>query len=206
MKDTVVQVIRKGGCARVLLESGAVLRVPHALYEMRKLYPGREIDPEEYAAWRKTTEYQAALERAVKYIEGRERSEGEVRECLKKSGYEEEAVEKVILTLKENRILSDARFAGLWVDARAQKLGRSRIRAELMHKGIDADTAKAALSGFTEEDELEMAADQARRLMKRKSDPQKLLAALVRKGYSFSVAKAAMKKAGSEEADAEEEY
>lgn len=203
MTDTIISVVRKGGCARITLESGKVLRVPHALYMMRKLYPGRALDTEAYAEWRRGAEYRPALDRAVKYLEGRERSKGEVIKCLLSCGYEQEAIDRVILTLEENHFLQDSRFAGLWVDARAQKLGRGRIRQELRMKGVDEDTVKRALDAFTEEDELEMATLQAEKLMRRQEDERKLINALVRKGYSFSIAKKALQNAGKTDLEAE---
>ncbi|MBO2517826.1 MAG: hypothetical protein CW338_11265 [Clostridiales bacterium] len=203
MTDTIVSVIRKGGCARVTLESGKILRIPHALYIMRKLYPGRQLDTKAYNAWRRTVEYRPALDRAVKYLEGRERSRGEVIKCLQTCGYEQEAIDRVILTLEENRFLQDSRFAGLWVDARAQKLGRNRIRQELRMKGVDEETARQALNAFSEEDELEMATEQARKLLRRQDDERKLINALVRRGYSFSIAKKALQNAGKADIEAE---
>ena len=196
--EIIADVTRRGGCARVTFESGESMRVPNGLYLLRRLVPGRPLDTAEYLAWRKQYEFQVALERAVKYLEGRERSAGEVRECLLSRGYTEEVTERVILTLTENRFLSDSRFAGLWVDARAQKLGRNRIRQELNRKGVDGDTVRAALETFSEEDELENAVLQARKLMRRENDPRRLLAALQRKGYSYSIAKNALKRAGTE--------
>lgn len=192
MEENILSVSRKGGCASVFLESGTVLRIPHAVYIQKKLFAGRRVDPERYRQWRETVEYKAALERAVKYLEGRERAEGEVRACLKRAGYLPGAIDQVLLTLKENRLLSDTRFAGLWVDARAQKLGRARIRQELRMKGVDEDTVRAALSAFTEEDETEMAAEQAKKLLRRCKDEKKLLSALARKGYSYSLARRAL--------------
>lgn len=202
--EVIDQVRRKGGCATVVFESGQSMRVPHALYMLNKLRPGQAIDPDKYEKWRAGVEFQLALERAVAYIQNVERASGQVKSTLKRNGYHDDVIDKVLLTLQENRYVSDTRFAGLWVDARANKLGRNRIRQELRMKGVDEETTRRALEAFTEDDELEMAVMQAKKLQRRYDDEKKLLNAMIRKGYSFSVAKRALKMAG-EEIDIDEE-
>ena len=195
MTETISEVRRKGGCATVVFESGKTMRVPHALYMLDRLRPGQRIDPERYEAWRQETEFNAALERAAIFLQARERSSGEIRACLARCGYKEDVIDRVILTLTENRFVSDERFAGLWVDSRAQKLGRNRIRQELRRKGLSEETARRALECFTDEDETEQATLQARKLLRRTEDEQKIISTLVRRGYSFSVARRALTKA-----------
>ncbi len=199
MLEMITEVRRIGGRATVVFESGRVMIVPHGLYMLNKLYPGQAIDPEKYEAWRAGLEYGVALERAAAFLQSRERSSGEIRQCLSQRGYRDEVIEKVILTLTENRFVSDERFAGLWVDARAQKLGRGRIRQELRRKGLSEEAARKALECFTDEDETQQAILQAKKLLRHSNDEKKNINALVRKGYSFSLARKALAVAAEEE-------
>ena len=206
MTEVITEVRRKGGCATVVFESGKTMRVPHALYMLNKLRQGQEIDPEKYELWRSGVEFSLALERAAAFLQTRERASGEIRSCLARCGYRDDVIEKVILTLTENRFVSDARFAGLWVDARAQKLGRGRIRQELRMKGVNEEAVRQALDGFTEEDETEQARIRAEKLMRRETDDKKVLNALIRRGYSFSVARRAIEGARKAQNGEAEEY
>ncbi|MHC6231376.1 regulatory protein RecX [Arthrobacter sp. MMS24-T111] len=107
----------------------------------------------------------------------------------------EHVAEEVLDKFQEVRLIDDAEFADMWVRSRSQslKLARGALRRELSEKGIDAETAAAALEQVTDADE-EAA---ARTLVERKlrpgtnlSDPaerdkavRRLASMLARKGY-----------------------
>ena len=112
----------------------------------------------------------------------------------------EDVAEDVLDKFQEVRLIDDAEFADMWVRSRSQsrKLARGALRRELSEKGIDPDTAAAALEQVTDADE-EAA---ARTLVERKlrpgtnlSDPaerdkavRRLASMLARKGYQPSQA------------------
>nr|WP_133832646.1 MULTISPECIES: regulatory protein RecX [Micrococcaceae] len=107
----------------------------------------------------------------------------------------ERVAEEVLDKFQEVRLIDDAEFADMWVRSRSQsrKLARGALRRELSEKGIDPETAAAALEQVTDADE-ETA---ARTLVERKlrpgtnlSDPaerdkavRRLASMLARKGY-----------------------
>ncbi len=203
--NVVMSIRRANGIARITLDSGDVLRVPSALFTERRLHEGELLDTDEYAQWMTSRAYSHALDRAVKYLTTRDHSAREVRDHLRNAAYTADVIDMVLDTLMKHQVVQDARFAGLWVDARAQKLGRGRIAQELQQKGVDRDTVREALDCFTEEDELEQACIQAEKALRRtRGDMQKALAALVRRGYSFSMAKNALRKAQEDDADIED--
>jgi regulatory protein len=108
--------------------------------------------------------------------------------------------EEVLDKFQEVRLIDDAEFADMWVRSRSQsrKLARGALRRELSEKGIDPETAAAALEQVTDAGE-ETA---ARTLVERKlrpgtnlSDPaerdkavRRLASMLARKGYQPSQA------------------
>ncbi|WP_350224190.1 regulatory protein RecX [Pseudarthrobacter sp. fls2-241-R2A-127] len=112
----------------------------------------------------------------------------------------EDVAKDVLDKFQEVRLIDDAEFADMWVRSRSQsrKLARGALRRELSEKGIDPDTAAAALEQVTDADE-EAA---ARTLVERKlrpgtnlSDPaerdkavRRLASMLARKGYQPSQA------------------
>ncbi|QHK22129.1 regulatory protein RecX [Pseudarthrobacter psychrotolerans] len=112
----------------------------------------------------------------------------------------EDVAEAVLDRFQEVRLIDDAEFADMWVRSRSQsrKLAKGALRRELTDKGIDADTAAAALEQLSDADE-EVA---ARLLVERKlragtdlSDraerdkiTRRLASMLARKGYQPSQA------------------
>ncbi len=107
----------------------------------------------------------------------------------------EDVAEAVLDRFQEVRLIDDAEFADMWVRSRSQsrKLAKGALRRELSDKGIDADTAAAALEQLSDADE-EAA---ARVLVEKKLRPgldlsdraerdritRRLASMLARKGY-----------------------
>ena len=112
----------------------------------------------------------------------------------------DDVAEAVLDRFQEARLINDAEFADMWVRSRSQsrKLAKGALRRELAEKGIDQDTAAAALEQLTDADE-EAA---ARQLVERKLRPgtdfqdraerdkatRRLASMLARKGYQPSQA------------------
>lgn len=112
----------------------------------------------------------------------------------------EDVAEAVLDRFQEVRLIDDAEFADMWVRSRAQsrKLAKGALRRELADKGIDQETAAAALEQLSDADE-EAA---ARALVERKIRPgtdvtdraerdkatRRLASMLARKGYQPSQA------------------
>ncbi|MBT2530574.1 regulatory protein RecX [Arthrobacter sp. ISL-48] len=112
----------------------------------------------------------------------------------------EDVAEAVLDRFQEVRLIDDAEFADMWVRSRSQsrKLAKGSLRRELAEKGIDPETAAAALEQLSDADE-EAA---ARQLVERKLRPgtdlsdgaerdkitRRLVSMLARKGYQPSQA------------------
>ncbi|MEV8130483.1 regulatory protein RecX [Pseudarthrobacter oxydans] len=112
----------------------------------------------------------------------------------------QDVAEAVLDRFQEARLINDAEFADMWVRSRSQsrKLAKGALRRELAEKGIDQETAAAALDQLTDADE-EAA---ARQLVERKLRPgtdlqdqaardkatRRLASMLARKGYQPSQA------------------
>ena len=198
--DKIVEIVRRGGVARIKLLSGEVLRAPSPLFLERRVRTGEEIDAEAYRAFLRQRGYPHAMEAAGKFLMLRERSEQEVRQRLRRSCYDEDTIERVIAALFQHSLISDARFAQQWVARQARKYGRGRIAQELKMKGVDGEEARRALEDLPEEEELGRALSQARKMVRRfQGNPQKIAQALIRRGYNWSMAKKAAEEAVAEE-------
>ncbi len=198
--DKITDIQRKNGVTRIFLLSGETLRVPSALFLERRVRVNQEIDPEAYRRFVRQRGDAHALEAAMKFLALRERSEQEVRQRLLRACYEEETADKVIAALRNHHLLSDARFAEAWAHSRARKYGRARIAQELRGKGVSGDEVRSALEAIPEEEEYQQAVEQAKKLLRRlRNDQQKTALSLMRKGYSWSMARRAAEEAAHRE-------
>jgi len=125
---------------------------------------------------------------------------GELKQRLARLGCRPKTIEMVLHKLSSNSLLDDADFARQWATARANRnLGPRRIREELRRKGVsEADTAEA-IDSLSGQDQLESATRLASKSMAKArpgEDPrktaQRAMAMLVRRGYSYEIAKQAI--------------
>jgi len=97
------------------------------------------------------------FEAALRFLEVRPRSVGEVRRRLTRAGYRSELVEQAIARLIDLGILDDEAFARAWVESRdrAWPRGERALRAELFRKGVPSETIAATLETRRETPDLE---------------------------------------------------
>lgn len=141
-----------------------------------------------------------AMARAGRMLALRPRTEKELRDRLREADFGDEVVEDTIERLYELKLLDDEDFAVKLIRERSRRagLGPKALRAELQRRGVDRSTADAALtrSGLDEETAAtELAEKLVRRWIRHPVAAQagKLQQALLRKGYSWDAAEAAVK-------------
>ena len=150
----------------------------------------------------------AAYFLALRWLSARELSEGQVRERLDRRGYTSKAVNPAVQKLIQQRTLDDRRCATAVArtEARIRRRGPRRIMGRLIAMRIDRDLAREVVSelfGDTDEqDLLEQTLDRRLRGNTAKlQDPnerRKLLAYLVRQGFSASAASGLIRKKSRE--------
>jgi len=86
----------------------------------------------------------------------REHSRDELRRKLrsKSEDCEEGALDAVLDRLVENGLQSDARFAESYVRSKASRMGQSRLRRELLERGVSTEIVAGALEEALPDDEL----------------------------------------------------
>lgn len=136
-----------------------------------------------------------ALDKALRVLAMRAHSEKEIVDKLTRAGYDEHDVAKAMAKLTEYALLDDAAFASQWAASRAKRgLGQWRIARELRDKGIDRETADAALAQIDDETALESAQALAEKHLRRGGETAKRRAfdALIRRGFGYGLAKQAV--------------
>lgn len=164
------------------------------------LRQGQFLSDEEIARLEEEDEYHHVYRRAVKLIDHRPRSIAEVRQRMERQGVAADLIEKVIEQLTAIGLLDDAEFARLWVENRETFRPRSHrmLRYELRQKGLDEKTIAQALEQIDEEQSAHRLAHQRAHRLSRLDWPafrQKLTGYLARRGYSYEVARRAVREA-----------
>lgn len=186
--------------AILTLSNGETLKMPRALLKERPYRAGVPFDRAGFDAFMQARSYPFAMEKAVALLATRARTEQEIATALRQNAYPEEAIARVMARLLEAGYLSDSAFAEQWASSRAAKgLGARRIRMELRQKGIESDEIDHALSHMDDTLLREGAWKAAQKAARGKdlslpAERQKVLAALARRGFDYSLAKACLQR------------
>lgn len=196
--EKVLEIKKAQGCSLLQLENGDTLRVPTSLLRERPVKRGEVIDAAGYRQYMLQRGYAHALDSAVKLLALCDRTEGEIRERLTRAGYPEACVRRVIEKLYAEELLDDAAFAQRWAQSRTHKYGRGRLSRELARRGVDRETAEAAVSQLSDEDQLADAIRLTGKYLARTHGDmdrklyQRTLAMLARHGYDADIARRAL--------------
>jgi regulatory protein len=160
------------------------------------LYVGQELSEEKISSLQDEDQREAAYQKALNFIQYRERSEAEVQQHLKEQNLSEEIAGQVIERLRRSGLVNDQRFAQAWIENRSEFHPRSRraLAYELRQKGIDPGAIQDALQDVDEEQLAFQAAVKQFRKFQTLEWPdfrQKMLGFLARRGFSYEVSASA---------------
>src|SRR5215204_6017910 len=178
------------------IDGSFAFALPATLVADQRLEVGDALDGERVSALLSADQAVRATEAALVFLGYRPRSEKEVRDRLRRGGYEQDAIDHTISQLHEWRYLDDADFARRWVENRSahRPRGKRLLQQELRHKGIDTETAREVIAEV-DLDETGAAEALARR---------RLSAYLARRGYGYDVIRVALERALGEEDEGDE--
>ena len=162
------------------------------------------LDPEALTDEEKL--FNRCKERSLYLIEQSEKTEGKLRELLKRSGkYPDDVIDRVVVFLKEYGYLDDLRYARQLIKYYKGQKSAKEIEQKLYTSKVDRNAIKTAMEEFKEDsddaDSSELEAVQA--LIQKKYgtvDPdalepdakRKMYASLMRKGFSYEMIKKAL--------------
>jgi|LFRM01.2.fsa_nt_gb regulatory protein len=142
----------------------------------------------------KAEEQSKVTNAALNLISYRQRSIKEIYEKLKGKGYDEDFINKSIEYCKEQNYLNDHQFAESFIRDKQNlnKFGSTRIRYELIKKGVSKDIIEETLN-FDKDEEYNVALTLAQKKInsykgqERNSIYRKLGGFLQRKGYPYDI-------------------
>lgn len=129
---------------------------------------------------------------AIRMLARREHSRAELSRRLVARGGDLQEIERVLDALEREGYLSDARFAQMLVARKGARFGKRAIGNSMRARGIDSETAKAALAAVSSFDELAHARNTWARRFKVPATDERARARQVRfllaRGYALSIA------------------
>lgn len=160
-----------------------------SLDEAARLHKGQALSDAEIAQLQGDDEVGRAVDRALRFLSVRPRSEHEVRQSLRLKEVPPPVIDRALERLRALGYVNDRAFAEYWASDRRQfkPLGARALRYELRQKGVSADIIDEVLREQDDSDEAYRAAQSQVRRVK-SSDPremrQKLMMFLARRGFS----------------------
>jgi regulatory protein len=126
---------------------------------------GQQLTDREIASLREADAVETAVQKGMRLVALRPRSERELRDAFRRARLPEGVQDAALERLREIGAADDAAFARAWVENRQAFRPRSRLalKMELKEKGILAETISAALEAVDEEDAAMRAARAASR-------------------------------------------
>ncbi len=195
-----VEIVR--GKRKITFESGWQVWLLRGTTPAFPLEEGVAVDRDAFERFLLQRQYPPALEKAVSLLAERSRSRNEIEQRLRLCHYDAIVIAKVMERLDDERLLDDRDFSSQWVQSRMRKYGASRLYQELRRKGVEPDTARAAVEECSEEDQLETAVSIAcKKLQSMRGETdrgkmfQRVSGTLVRRGYSWEIARKAFEEA-----------
>lgn len=151
---------------------------------------GQELKPSDIKRWKGESEDGKVLDRALRWLAVRARSEWELQDYFRRKKIEPDTAQKVTKQILSFGYLDDKTFAESWVrNRRALKsVSKRRLQQELRQKKVPSDIIEAVLDEdeTTDQNVLADIIEKKRKLKRYQDDPEKLIAYLARQGFSYS--------------------
>lgn len=174
---------------KVLTDDGRTLLLYGGELRRCGIAEGVEIDEDLYTGTLLPMLTSRARERLVHILEGSDKSESELRRRLRESWYPPEAIDAAIDWCLERHYIDDERYVRNYIQGRAVTKSRTKLRYDLIARGIDREL----IDRYLEDTEIDEQSQVMTELKKRgyrddmsARDRQRIIAALARKGYSWS--------------------
>lgn len=197
-----------GSVLRVRLDDGSLFLLEDQHPVASQLFVGAELDEKSLILLDSASDLFQCRRKALNLLSRSEQCRRGLLIKLSKKGFSRDSISSVLDKLEDSGFLDDRRFAETWVRSRlrSQPEGPSRLHTALMTKGISSQVARDAVDTILEElgdEESENTLHRAWEKLSRRSSvtDDKMLAALVRRGFPVSRVRSFLKETQREQPD-----
>ncbi|RKM57028.1 regulatory protein RecX [Butyrivibrio sp. X503] len=161
---------------------------------------GEQLSEEAYHEITRNLLPKRATKRAMELLVKKDYTEKKLKDKLAEGLYSEDIIDAAIEYVKSYNYLNDERYARDYVSYNIELKSKMRIKQDLMTRGVSKDVIDLVLDEFGEDECRDAETDQIKKLLSKKHyDPdmdykekQKIIAFLLRKGYSMELIKNAI--------------
>ena len=183
---------KRGNRVSLFLDGKFTMGLSVSVLEESGIRTGHYISQAQVDDLKRSDQGQRAKDRALKYLSYRPRSESEVKDRLKRYGYEDEIIDTTLDQLRKLGYVDDASFAQFWKENRSNfsSRGTRLLVQELRQKGIDPQIIDATITDIDNETEAYRAGYKKSRTLNtsdRYEFRKKLGAFLRRRGFDYDV-------------------
>lgn len=107
-----------------------------------------EVDEEDFKKYLVESEQNLAFNKAFNYMNTALKTSKQMRDYLKKKGYDESTISNVIDKLKEYNYINDRTFAESYVSTYKTKYGKNMLKTKLMEKGVAKSIIDEVLENY----------------------------------------------------------
>lgn len=130
-----------------------------------------------------------AKERLIYILKSSDKPENELRRKLKEGFYPVESIEEAVNWAKGKHYIDDSRYIETYIRYHSEGKSRKKLMYDLQAKGLDRELIMSMIDESEIDEDAQIEAELRKRHYSPDMDPkekQKILAALTRKGYSWS--------------------
>lgn len=180
----------KNHLVRILLDSGEAFLLDKSVCAENGLSKGSLLSDEKIEALSYESDYERAKSRALWYLDRKDYTEKALYTKLLRAGFSKRASAKVMARLTELGMVDDLRFAERFAERCAENnVSKREALHKMLEKGVPYDMAKEVLDSLEADED-----EQIRAIIEKKyayklsleGGAEKVYAALVRKGFSYS--------------------
>ena len=201
---------QKKHLTKLLFDNGEEAFLDNDICINYSLKPETQISEEELNRLKYESEYVRAKSRALWYLDRADRTEKGMYEKLVTAGFDRKASAAVVGRFVEVGLIDDRRFAENFAEkCRNANISKREGIRKMLQKGVPYDIANEVFSETEVDEEEQVRAvieKKYARKLEQENGVKRVYAALVRKGFSFSAVRNALKKYSEELEYSEEEY
>lgn len=188
---------------KVFIEGKLALSLGARLARGEGLQVGQELPDDRIEALSQSDNFHRCQDAAVRYLAFRPRSEFEIRDRLRRRGFDDSSIEAVITRLKGQGFIDDTVFTRFWKESRETFSPRSRrlTRLELRRKGVEDSVIDGVVRTVDDSDSAYRAARHKARslpLIDYKTFYQRLGGYLRRRGFDYETTKSTVRRTWKE--------
>lgn len=115
---------------------------------------GLEISKEELDTLQLESEKTTALEKLVKYMGTRLRTEKQLKDYLKGKGYSDKTIAYCMDKLKEYNFINDEQYVSAYIETNKRRKGKTLLKQELKQKGIKDKLLEESFAEYETDEEV----------------------------------------------------